>query len=494
MRSYELMGLGSVQVSNYSRAVTNRFPSVFTTVDSSEAAPFFTSLTRDELLRLSDANVRTVMTDATVYDRLNSLFEIVGIEKNYPSHKILVITGENPLSQYHSQLYVNVTYDVTDDYDYIAQFSRENDYGEYYLIDLLNAFKYTDVDFVTKDPEAEGSAHTFQSGRARADHSLYKKDCIVFDGILSGSYYKLGSYELNDPAYLTPDLKELAVIIPVFNNAAFLESRALPSLRRSSVFNKMRLYLIDDASTDPYTPILLERLSRQYDNVVVHTLKPPASGSASRGRNIGISLAREPYVTFLDPDNEAAMDGYADLLSDIKKNAADFSFGSYKIIDRNRLIAYFGSDKLLTSPKKTLATEKFRPHSIQACVISASFLKAHNITSPEGGIGQDSLFFMEMMIHAQKASYMNRLIHYYYADRSNSVTNQIDVSFFEKMLITEKRQVEVLKQHNLLKPYITHRLPSFMKDWYEVKLDQAFDKPKAQTLIDEILRLYEAKE
>lgn len=74
------------------------------------------------------------------------------------------------------------------------------------------------------------------------------------------------------------------------------------------------------------------------------------SGSAARPRNKGIEISKEPYVTYLDPDNEAISDGYAKLYEKIQQTDVDMAFGAILCVRHPRnlcvLDIYFKTDLL----------------------------------------------------------------------------------------------------------------------------------------------------
>ena len=60
--------------------------------------------------------------------------------------------------------------------------------------------------------------------------------------------------------------------------------------------------------------VIIKRIEEEHDNVKTYYFNDGGSGSASRPRNKGAELASAPFITYLDPDNEAVNDGYATLL------------------------------------------------------------------------------------------------------------------------------------------------------------------------------------
>ena len=70
--------------------------------------------------------------------------------------------------------------------------------------------------------------------------------------------------------------------------------------------------------------------------------------------------------------------------------------------------------------------------------------------------------------------------------------NRISRSFFDKSLLLERHQVEVLKQHGVLEAYKKIKLDAFMKGWYGEKLKQVAseDLEYGKKIIAEIRSLY----
>ena len=82
--------------------------------------------------------------------------------------------------QLHVQFDVIEAQDTIEDvsqYDFITYMKDSIEYEEYYLEDLLTAFKYVDVDFVTKDKQHE--AHQFIEKAQDKYVTMYHKN--IFD-------------------------------------------------------------------------------------------------------------------------------------------------------------------------------------------------------------------------------------------------------------------------------------------------------------------------
>lgn len=503
MRVYELQAQGCLMLSNYSLAVCESFPGMFMVNNKEEVAELLNGYDEEQLYRMSVEGIRNVMTDATVFDRLNEIFSGAGIARCFPRKKVTVLCKERTPAieaAFAAQTYPEKTLMTEVEYaampagDYVAQFDEYRDYGENYLQDLVNAYKYTSASVVTKDAAAPADDYDF------FDASAFTPDpalSITDPTRPSGRGFKLDPFGVDEKKVTTgtPE-KEIAVIVPVYNNGKYLLGRCIRSLRRSSVFPKMRLYLVDDGSTDGETPAILRKLAARYDNIETYFFEDGGSGSASRPRNKGAELSSEPYITYLDPDNEALSDGYAKLYAKLTADpAADMVFGSILTRrDADRLVhmGYFTGDREIDDPRATLLKEKFRSQSIQACLIRRELITENGIENPVGAVGQDTLFFHELMLNAKKVVYLDLPIHLYYAQRAGSETNKVGASFFHKSLLTEQALAERFARYGVLEDYKRTKLDYFVENWYLLKLKNCKPEEREESLgiLSEILSLY----
>lgn len=92
-------------------------------------------------------------------------------------------------------------------------------------------------------------------------------------------------------------MPSVSIIIPVYNVEAYLKE-CLDSLIASS-FTDWEAVCIDDGSTDAGGAILDEYSKKDPRFHAVHC----SNGGVSQARNIGIELAKAPYLMMLDPDD-----------------------------------------------------------------------------------------------------------------------------------------------------------------------------------------------
>ena len=87
----------------------------------------------------------------------------------------------------------------------------------------------------------------------------------------------------------------VSVIIPVYNGARWLAESINSALNQGDLVTDV--FVVDDGSTDGSAALAQ---SHQDDRVRVVS---KANGGAASARNVGLELARTPYIAFLDADD-----------------------------------------------------------------------------------------------------------------------------------------------------------------------------------------------
>lgn len=295
----------------------------------------------------------------------------------------------------------------------------------------------------------------------------------------------------------------LSVIIPVYNNGPHLLNKCIRSLSRSSIFDRMQILLVDDGSSDLRTQQILEEIALRHHQVRLYRFEIGGSGSASRARNKGLELATAPWITYLDPDNEAVEDGYAKLVELCTRKALDFALGdmlmyaeTVKRLDNARVLGRHLQDheghRVVPYPD-ILQRLDFYPMSIQAMVINAHWLRSLGLEQPVGALGQDSFFFQQLVHEARRIDVLYQPVHIYYGSVQGSVVNTIGLDFFRKYLPLEAARAGWLRDIGQIEEYKKTRAQSFMKYWFlpKLKLVDAQDYSEAVTILHQLAAFYE---
>ncbi|QWG47495.1 glycosyltransferase [Bacillus mycoides] len=527
-RVYELQALGNILLSNYSTAINNKFPNVFLVHDKNEVQDILNGFTEEEKYKHQMYGVRKVMTSETTFHRLEQLLDTIGYSSQKIQRRVAVVVKDK--SEHIQQMFEKQTYPNKDlmlenefnehskkQYDFVAFFSEDKEYREFYLEDMINAFKYTNCDYVTKEAYYEkdilvsGVQHDYVTTMYDKHRTVFwtesyaTKDLLRMTGAVElPNGYSIDCFEFNNRSLKEQAKKpkdyKLSVIIPTYNNGDYLLNKCFGSLKRSSMFEDMEIIIVDDGSTDNYTPRIVSRLAEDYCNVSSYFFNDGGSASASRPRNKGFELSTAPYITYLDPDNEAVNDAYRKLYDEINNNDYDFVVGNiFRLSDKAMRLNYYRTvvqhnkqDIVEGKTKELLISSKFKAASIQALVARREVIDNNSLRMVVGAAGQDTLFFHELMLHSDKVKAVNLDVHVYYAAVSGSTVNSISKRFYEKYNALEKRRVEALRRHGILEDYLERRFEYYFKNWYLVKLqkvkkDEALESIK---IIAEIFDLY----
>ena len=506
-RVYELQAMGNLIISNYSMGVNNEFPYISMVHNQEDVLRTLDSTTEKEKLEVIAKSISEVMLNHTAYHRMNKFLQKEQYVKNLDKPSILVI-GENEKSRqsFDQQFYPSKHFIIQDeinenvimDYDFVTFFSENYFYEENYLRNILSGFAYTNADVIEM---THNKTYNF-------------KETVEFNKYLSlidtQNYFNVKKiFEI--PLIEVEQRKEnfgklveekiLSVIIPIYNNGKYLEDKCFRSLKRSSIFNKMEIIMIDDGSTDKETLKVIKRLRRRNPEIVYHRF-PEGSGSASRPRNKGIEMVRTKYLTFLDPDNEASGDGYKYLLDELLSDEdLDLVLGNVIKEDNSKktLLNYHyyvvtnnEGENIVHNPKDFLIKANLRAHSIQALIVKTDILQDNHLKMIEGAAGQDTMFFQELILQTSKFKSIPYVIHIYYAAVDGSVTTTIKKSFFDKYLVLEKERVPFLKKHDIYDIYVNQRFPYYFVNWYYKRLSSVPENEYEYviTILREILDMY----
>lgn len=480
-RIYEQQAMGSMLISNYNTFVNAVYPQVQIIFDPEDMAKM-KNLDATIINRARSIGIHQMMFSATHVQWLNKIAQFIGksTEETTPPSVSVIISPDDVQARemFEAQTYVGKkVVSQLDEVDthYYTYFSSKYDYAPEYLEDMLAASMYTNCDFTTKMAEGYRYVENYE-----------ERELTVFRRKASDKHrgFALDLTFVNDRPYQIVPIEaspQLSVIVPVYNNGTHLEHKCLRSIISNPLFPQLDVILVDDGSTDDYTRHIIKMYSQWYDNIQSIRL-PEASGSASTPRNVGIEHAKAALVTFLDPDNEWVGRGIEVLLSEMLTHPEiDVAVGNMIKADHKKTKVHRYYDAFVatvhgdvtTDTRKLLHQMKLKTASIQALITKKTLLQKHNITMVPGALGQDSLFFLTLIHHAESVKVVNHNVHVYYAAITNSMTNHITASFFEKYARIEIEKIRFLKRYGYLSTYMTYRFNYYMRHWYIERLKRS---------------------
>ncbi|MCT2249974.1 glycosyltransferase [Kocuria rhizophila] len=530
-RVVELQAMGKFVLSNYSMAVNDLYPEVQLIDRPGEVKHVLDAMGGDELYRAETDGLRRVWTHDTAWQRMGDILAAVGAPAEGLKETTALVTEETDLvwarevaaAQSHPVEVVSAA-DVqraAAEFDVMVPVAPDLEYSRDHVRDLLNVFRYADVDFAAKngyeqadtvvsqdDHELVSRAVSAQRSAIRTESSGVLQEWLR-NGEVAGAGYSTapfgaGPRRTSSVTVAQTTTYDITVVVPVYNNGAHLVSKCFRSLKRSSVFDRMEILLIDDGSTDGTTRTIVTDLATRHPNVTAHFYPEGGSGSASRPRNRGLELASAEYITYLDPDNEALNDGFATLLKLAQETGVDFAIGNMvKLSTWRRLVNNVSllskalkpnDDGTLSVPDDVMARTRFQPMSIQALVARTGWLREIGLHQPVGALGQDSLAFQQMLARATRIATVPVPIHVYYGAVSNSMVNTVGPGFFRKYLPLERYRKQWLETEGLLEEYCRLRVDPFFDGWLVKKFNTGVrpeDRNACRALLDELCALYD---
>src|SRR5699024_2845014 len=290
-RVYELQAFGNLLLSNYNTGINNIFPNV-RLINAPDDFKVIYKTEEQDLKELQAKGIRSVMKEHTTFHRILKLASGVGLKTPEIKKNILVVLeNESAKEDFDRQIYdtcdyiykSELTFEKLKSFDFVTFFNNEFIYEEYYLEDMISAFKYTDVDFVSKNNRVE--AHNYIDNISDLSKVMIDIDAITDLADLS---QLTNGYNLDEVEILSKDEyekktenlpaeKELSVVVPIHNNGTYLEEKCFASLKRSSSFDKMEIIFVNDGSTDDTTIKIINRLLRRHPDIVYYEY-PDGSG------------------------------------------------------------------------------------------------------------------------------------------------------------------------------------------------------------------------
>ena len=541
-RVLQLQASGTMVLATYNQGANSYYPHVYIANAAEDVAKTLQYLSVEELRKIQGDGIRKAFLDHHGTDVLTEIARAAGLEASPHRDRVLVVADElsaqlreDIAAQTYSPVAITTWSELSQftvgseneagDFDILLPLSSSRRYSPFYAADHVAAFRYQGAPVTTKlqgsVEETDHAAHQHRSevvdlslsawwrpspgalespeallagnaeGRVYAiDHLGHRAPSsrrVIDDSV--GSNFADAQREF--AATAEREGLELAVVVPIYNNGDHLRHKAFASLRRSEMFDRMHILLINDGSTDASTIDTIEELAHRYPNVSAFHHAAGGSGSASRPRNTGLALSSTEFVTYLDPDDEELDDGYMELLETLRAAPeADFALGTmavwshrYSVLDYHAwfLPGVEHRDGLNWPNPGTLKTLNFRPASIEALVARTEWLKSLGLVQPVGAVGQDTYFFQQMMYYAKAYAPVYRPVYTYYGAVDTSIVNVVSPKYFRKYLILELARAQWLREVGLLQDYLEQRFEAFFVTWYLEKYEKVQEQDKAES-------------
>ena len=222
---------------------------------------------------------------------------------------------------------------------------------------------------------------------------------------------------------------DLSIIIPCYNVEDYLK-RCLASVSDIRGIS-YELILVDDGSTDG-TGVILSNFVEGYSGVAKLIRKN--NGGLSDARNVGMEQSEGQYIMFLDSDDYLLPDTLEQLIAEVKKDNVDIGYFDYHknidgILKKDKFSARRSQKANNLTPTRGVEYAELmfdKVHNFihsEACfgVYKREFLNANGLRFEKGIYHEDTLFFYQIIVRANRVKYYNYDI-YVYVIRDGSIT------------------------------------------------------------------------
>jgi glycosyltransferase involved in cell wall biosynthesis len=244
-----------------------------------------------------------------------------------------------------------------------------------------------------------------------------------------------------------------SVVVPVYNAQDFID-RALLSILKQT-YPPKEIILVDDGSTDN-----LKKKLDSYKNKIKYIYKD--NGGVASARNIGINIAENEFIAFLDADDEW-MPYHLERAKDI--------------LQQNRKIPWFCAAYNRYSTEKGLIRKVVCPDKLIKDRIVFDFFKAFEETElmmtgtvivrkkifysiglfdERKNRGEDTNMWLRIALKYPAVGYSKDIAATYWINKS-SITmkqNRLTPSVLLQSLIDNERLAKTAEEQELIKPYI----------------------------------------
>lgn len=243
----------------------------------------------------------------------------------------------------------------------------------------------------------------------------------------------------------------VSVIVPVYNVYEYLD-KCLKSLVNQTL-KDIEIIVVNDGSTDNSQEIIDEYVSK-YDFVKSYI---KTNGGLSDARNYGMRYATGKYIGFIDSDDYVDIDMYEKMYNKAEEDKSDIvecdlhhTYHDYEDDEIGARI--YDKKELIMNGRSVVWNKIYRRELLEKAGIE--FLK--------GIIYEDVNFFVKLMPHVNKYSYVDNVF-VHYVQRKSSINNMyskktLDIIYVIEDIITYYKEKNLYDEYKDTLEYLTIRL------------------------------------
>ena len=280
---------------------------------------------------------------------------------------------------------------------------------------------------------------------------------------------------------------KISVIMPIYNMEKYLVE-AIDSVLNQTIAKDIELILIDDCSTDKTEKICKKYVSEN-SNIIYKRLEKN-SKMAGKPRNIGMEIASAEYLMFLDPDDIYVKDICEKMYNCIlDKNVNVVTANLAHMDEKGNKLDFVYLPKEIKSQYLDInnieVANKIYTCSVYVKIVKAEYVKSKNIKFLEGLPAEDTYFSKKLFISTRKAYFLNEIVGYCRQRTTVNVSesNNLNKSFFIRLLNANKEIYEMMKSANELEYYREFYLDAMMNYLYRLLSSNSIDKADLNEIV-----------
>ena len=211
-------------------------------------------------------------------------------------------------------------------------------------------------------------------------------------------------------------MAKISVVVPCYNVEKWV-GRCLDSLIGQTLQN-IEIICIDDKSTDG-TLEILKKYAKSDKRISI--IEMPENRGVAVARNMGLAVAKAPYIGFIDPDDYVDLDFYEKLYEAAIESDAPVVKAAMKLTNMKTNVSYVDDLNDSVAKKHILFTWQF-----WSALYKHDFLKKNKINFPDEVItGQDSVFLTQVTLCTDNIVLVNDTYYHYFLFNEGSLDSQI---------------------------------------------------------------------
>ncbi len=219
-------------------------------------------------------------------------------------------------------------------------------------------------------------------------------------------------------------MSQISIIIPAYHVEKYIEG-CFKSIHYQT-FTDFEVIAINDGSTDGTLQKLREWEQKDERIRVIDKVNEGVGVT----RNLGLSLAKSPYVIFIDPDDSLHPQMLEKLYDVITKYQAPLAIcGYYDCFEDSsnqyEILMPTAKEELIEMTKQKDFIFNVNPAPWNK-LISRKLLIQHDLAFPTDYRSEDLAFTLMMLSHCNQVAVVNEPLYYYLANRTNNVSSTYD--------------------------------------------------------------------